>query len=82
MSILTGSIEVDTEALAVHLNCTPAYVRLFVHRGIITPAGRRSRHGRGRPAMWFDALRVDAELADAERNGLARLDNGRWRVQN
>lgn len=82
MSILTGSVEVDTEALAAHLNCTPSYVRLLVHREIITPKGRWSRHGRGRPTMWFDAVSVDEQLAQAERNGLVRLDNGRWRVRN
>jgi len=81
MSVLTGVVEVDTEALAAHLNCTPAYVRLLVSKGIIVPLGRRSRKGRGRPTMFFNALRVDEELTEAERNGTVRLDNGRWRVR-
>jgi hypothetical protein len=82
MSIFTGSVEVDTAALAVHLNCTPAYVRLLVHHGIITPKGRWSRHGKGRPTMWFNALDVDEQLTEAEHKGLAQLDNGKWRVRN
>ena len=82
MSILTGVVEVDTAALAAHLKCTPAYVRLMVSRGVITPSDRRVRQGRGRPTMFFNALQVDEELLEAERQGLARLDNGRWRVRN
>lgn len=82
MSVFTGVVEVDTEALAAHLKCTPAYVRLLVSRGIIAPSDRRSRTGRGRPTMFFNALRVDEELVEAERNGLVRLDEGRWRVRN
>jgi len=69
-------IVVDTAALAVHLGCSPSYVRLLVSEGIITPVERRSRTGIGRPGMWFDVEAVDAAIAEAVRSGRVVIDHG------
>ena len=64
---------VDTAALAVHLGCTPSYVRLLVHQQVIAPAGRWSRGLIGRPTMWFSLDAVDAAIELAQANGRVSL---------
>lgn len=51
---------VDTAALAELLGRDPAYVRLLVHRGVITPCGRQARRAGsgGRPRLLFDLREV------------------------
>jgi hypothetical protein len=70
------TVVLDTAALATHLACTPAYVRLLVSEGIITAMGRRALAGKGRPTMWFDVDAVEAALRDASDAGRVTLDNG------
>lgn len=67
----------DTATVAVHLGCTPGYVRLLVAAGIITPLYRKSRTGRGRPGMWFDIHEVDRRIVEAQVSGRVQLDKGR-----
>lgn len=79
MRYLTASeppqaVLLDTAALAAHLGCTPAYVRLFVSERIIEPIGRRSLRGTGRPTMWFDADAVDKAIEIAADDGRVKLD--------
>jgi hypothetical protein len=74
---------VDTAALAAHLGCTPAYVRLLVSEHVIEPEpGRRSLRARGRPTMWFDVDGVDRALAVAAAAGRVVLDHGVRLVRN
>ena len=67
---------VDTAALAVHLGCSPSYVRLLVSAGIIQPYGRWSRRLLGRPTMWFSLDAVDAAMELAEHQGRVSLAQG------
>jgi hypothetical protein len=68
---------VDTAALAAHLGCTPAYVRLLVSEQVIEPLPRRrSLRARGRPTMLFDIDAVDQALVDAAAAGRVVLDHG------
>lgn len=69
-------VVLDTAALATHLGCTPAYVRLLVSEDIITPMGRRALASKGRPTMWFDVDAVESALRDASDAGRVTLDNG------
>lgn len=69
-------VTVDTAALAVHLGCTPAYVRLLVSHGVIAPLGRWRRGLIGRPTMWFSLDAVDAAIERAEVDGRVSLDKG------
>lgn len=55
---------VDTQVVAVAIGRDPAYVRMLVHRGVLTPCGReehRSGSG-GRPRLLFDLRDVAARL--------------------
>lgn len=70
---LSQPIIVDTAALAAHLGCSPAYVRLLVSAGIIAPMGRWSRTLLGRPCMWFSIDAVDAALERAQVDGRVSL---------
>lgn len=73
---------VDTAALAAHLGCTPAYVRLLVSEDVIAPLERRLLRARGRPTMWFDIDAVDQALAGAAAAGRVVLDHGVRLVRN
>lgn len=64
---------VDTAALAIHLGCSPSYVRLLVSEGVIAPMGRWSRRPIGRPTMWFSLDAVDAAIELAQANGRVSL---------
>jgi hypothetical protein len=78
MTVL-APVVVDTAALAVHLKCTPAHVRLLVSEGVIAPIGRRPVARLGRPAMLFDIDAVDDAMAAAFASGRVRrtrLDHG------
>ena len=75
-------IEVDTEALSLHLRCTPSYVRLLASKGVIAPLPQRRRlHRLGRPSLMFDLDAVDAALATALGDGRVSLDAGRVRLR-
>lgn len=74
-------IAVDTAALALHLRCTPSYVRLLVHEGILSPQTRQLVGPRGRPAMWFDLDLVDEAIRRAVDAGRVVLDQGRVRLR-
>lgn len=72
--------QVDTEALGVYLGCSAAMVRLLVSVGVIAPAARRTRRGKGRPTMWFDLDAVEADMISAEASGRVARVGDHWRV--
>lgn len=76
MTLTLAPVIVDTAALAVHLTCSPSYVRLLVSEGIIAPLGRRALRATGRPSMWFDVDAVDMAITQATQAGRVVLDQG------
>lgn len=60
---MSRPVIVDTAAVAEALGRSPGYVRLLVHRGVLTPVG--SEQGRrGRPRLLFDLRDVRDAMRD------------------
>lgn len=72
-----STVIVDTAALAVHLKCTPAFVRRLSGAGIIRPVDRTVIGQKGRPSMRFDIDEVDDAIEAAVTAGIVLLDQRR-----
>lgn len=75
------SFVLDTAALAIHLRCSPSYVRLLVSAGIITPIGTKMVRRTGRPSLTFDVDAVDEQIEEARLAGRVQFDQGRPRLR-
>lgn len=73
--------QVDTAALAVGLDCPPAFVLRLARIGILVSVGSARTARLGRPSKVFDLDAARVAVAEAQAAGRVELDQGRWRVR-